>query len=364
MSSDDSSDTTSSSNDERQQDTTTSSEAAGIIRGLGQSIKGMIRLPGVGSLPRQHSILRKFRSMIRFPGVGRLPHQHAIFSKRRLPVQRVASVSDRLSTGMDLVQTALEQERAEMAAATPKLPHFLKRGITLVKTLIKNTLLGAAVFETYEYMVTYLASPGKQYCDPQLSINNKDDNDNGDSDVYERASLQSHFLAGACGGFVHAIPSTFWEKTPPPLSCSGSSSSGGVLGWTFSSRAAAVWYYWLPTMIVHHSIAHSILFGCYECLKREFVMLWDHQQQQQQLLRRDEIPYFVSVAMAGGLAGQIQHVVSHYTEQWLWVERTTTTPSSSYRQLLIQRFVTASSPTLRPTLLAFPPSAISFVAFE
>ena len=82
---DNSSDTTSSSNDERQQqDTTTSLEAAGIIQGLGQSIKGsMIRLPGVKNLPHQHSILRKFRSMIQFPGVGRLPHQHAVFLSKR-----------------------------------------------------------------------------------------------------------------------------------------------------------------------------------------------------------------------------------------------------------------------------------------
>jgi hypothetical protein len=42
--------------------------------------------------------------------------------------------------------------------------------------MVKNTLLGAAVFETFEYMVTYLAP------------------DNGEEqDAYARASIGSHF---------------------------------------------------------------------------------------------------------------------------------------------------------------------------
>lgn len=274
----------------------TSSEAAGVVRGLARSFKGMMRFPGVGSLPRRAVL------------------------KRRLPVQRVASVSDRLSTGIDLFQTAVETEEASTR---------LKRVTTFVKSVVKNTLLGAAVFETYEYMVTYLAP---ERCQPQM--NHKDNVD------HARASLGSHFLAGACGGFVHAIPSTFWEST--------TSANSGVM--SLSSRATLLSQY-LPAMIIHHSIAHSVLFGCYESIKREF--LRDEQQS-----RHDEIPYFCSVSMAGGLAGQIQHVISHYTEQWLLLGAETTT-----RPRPLVRFV-ASPPTLRPTLFAFPPSAISFVAFE
>lgn len=63
----------------------TSSEAAGVVRGLSRSIKG-----ATGSI-------------IRFPAVGRLPRQ---IVKRRLPVRRVAKLSDRLSTGLDLLQEA------------------------------------------------------------------------------------------------------------------------------------------------------------------------------------------------------------------------------------------------------------------
>lgn len=339
MSSDDNSDN-SSSNDSSQD---TSSEAAGVVRGLARSIQGVMRHPGVGSLPRR-PVLKELKNMIRFPGVGSLPRQTTVL-KRRLPVQRVASVSDRLSTGMDLFQTAVEQQIEEASR--------LKRVTTFVKSLVKNTLLGAAVFETYEYMVTYLAPP-EQSCQ---QMNNKNDHNNDlvDDDVYARASLQSHFLAGACGGFVHAIPSTFWEQQQQ--------SSNVVM--MSSSRALSQCYY-LSAMIIHHSIAHSILFGCYESIKRELV-LRDKQQQPQ--FRHDEIPYFASVSTAGGLAGQIQHVISHYTEQWLLLvgaENTTAAPSSSRLviQLLPRVFVSASPPTLRPTLFAFFPSAISFVAFE
>jgi hypothetical protein len=332
MSSDDNSDNSSESSNDSSQDT--SSEAAGVVRGLARSIQGMIRHPGVGSLPRR-PVLKELKNMFRFPGVGSLPRQTAVL-KRRLPVQRVASVSDRLSTGIDLFQTAVEQQIEEASR--------LKRVTTFVKSLVKNTLLGAAVFETYEYMVTYLAPP-EQSCQ---QMNNKNDhNDLVDDDVYARASLQSHFLAGACGGLVHAIPSTFWEPQQP--------SSNVVI--MSSSRALSQCYY-LSAMIIHHSIAHSLLFGCYESVKREFV-LRDKQQQQQ--FRHDEIPYFASVSMAGGLAGQIQHVISHYTEQWLLLVRAenTTTAAPSSSRLVIQllpRVVSASSPpTLRPTLFAFFP---------
>lgn len=64
----------------------TSSEAAGVVRGISRSIKGAAR------------------SIVRFPAVGRLPRQ--VVKQRRLPVRRVAKLSDRLSTGLDLLQEA------------------------------------------------------------------------------------------------------------------------------------------------------------------------------------------------------------------------------------------------------------------
>jgi len=192
----------------------------------------------------------------------------------------------------------------------------------------KNTILGAAVFESYEYTVFRLAPPP-----PSIENMRKESNESAieviEHDAYARASLKTHYFAGAIGGSVHAVASTFWESL-----------------WKPSLIRI------LPAMTIHHAIAHSVLFGSYETTKRSLVS--DSQ-------RHDEIPYFTSVTLAGGVAGQIQQVVSTYTEQWLRIEVVEETPQPFTRHMV--RFK-ATPPTVRSVVFAFPPSAISFVAFE
>mmetsp|Transcript_11005 Transcript_11005/g.27075 ORF Transcript_11005/g.27075 Transcript_11005/m.27075 type:complete len:115 (+) Transcript_11005:584-928(+) len=72
--------------------------------------------------------------------------------------------------------------------------------------------------------------------------------------------------------------------------------------------------------------------------------------------------HVASIAVAGGLAGQFQHVTSHLSEQWLALAYDGTMNPSS--PSLLRRLVHASWPTWRSTMLAFPPSAIGFLAFE
>lgn len=151
-------------------------------------------------------------------------------------------------------------------------------------------------------------------------------------DAYARASLSTHFYAGACGGSVHAVTSTVWESL-----------------WKPSLIQI------LPAMTIHHAIAHSTLFGCYETCKRGLLSVEASQQAH------DEIPYFCSVTLAGGVAGSVQQIVSTYTEQWLRVDVVEEVPQPFTRAMV--RFH-ATPPTLRSLLFAFPPSAISFVAFE
>lgn len=67
----------------------TSSEAAGIVRGISRSIRGARG------------------SIFRFPAIGRLPRQ-AVVKQRRLPVRQVAKLSDRISTGLDVLSTAVD----------------------------------------------------------------------------------------------------------------------------------------------------------------------------------------------------------------------------------------------------------------
>jgi hypothetical protein len=77
--------------------------------------------------------------------------------------------------------------------------------------------------------------------------------------------------------------------------------------------------------------------------------------------RHDEIPYFASVTFAGGIAGSIQHIISTYTEQWFRIENVQETPKPFTRHMIR---IYAVPPTIRSIVYAFPPSAISFVAFE
>ncbi|EJK67566.1 hypothetical protein THAOC_11381 [Thalassiosira oceanica] len=64
------------------------------------------------------------------------------------------------------------------------------------------------------------------------------------------------------------------------------------------------------------------------------------------------------VALAGGFAGQCQHVCSHFAEQWLGLAELS--KGLDWRQ----RIKVAAWPSLRSTLVSFPPSAVGFVAFE
>ena len=272
----------------------TSSEAAGIVRGISRSLRSASR------------------SIAKLPSVGSIPRRAVM--KRRVPVKRVASVSDRVSTGIDLLSSAVES--GEDHTARQK---FRIRASRFLSSVVKNTILGAAVFETYDYVVSYLAPP-----------RSGTESETFETDEYARASLGAHFEAGACAGSVHGIASTVWDSVGQP----------NVIKT-------------LPAMIIHHSIAHSVLFGSYETIKRLGPWIDDS--------REDEIPYFASVTVSGGLAGQIQFIVSHYTEQWLGLAEGQVTPRPFSRNMI--RFV-ASPPTLRPFLLAFPPSSISFLAFE
>ena len=204
------------------------------------------------------------------------------------------------------------------------------RVLPLVAAVTKNTLLGAAVFESYEYTVFYLAPPPTKQ--DNIVVHDESAIEAIEHDVYARASLGSHFFAGGCGGSVHAIASTFWESL-----------------WRPSLMKT------LPAMTIHHAIAHSVLFGCYETTKRGLLDIMSETK------RHDEVPYFTAVMFAGGVAGQIQQGVSTYTEQWLRIAVVEETPQPFTRHMV--RFK-ATPPTVRSLVFAFPPSAVSFVAFE
>jgi len=214
--------------------------------------------------------------------------------------------------------------------------------------LLKNTLLGAAVFEAFGFTVLKLAPTQKETFQIR-KVEVEDDEGNteihmDEADEFARASLSSHFGAGLVAGMVHGVASTFMETQASNILRS------------------------LPAMTVHHAIAHSLLFGSYEGIKRELLTLSNDDDGTH--FYGGE--YLVSFGVAGGLAGQIQHLASHYTEQLLGITEGGTAaaePQGGARNLVRvtfspRSFSSLAAPAIRPIMLAFPPSAIGFIAFE
>jgi hypothetical protein len=311
------------------------SAEAGVVRGLARSMQT------IG------------RQAVKLPSVGRLPAPRS--GVVRLPVKQVAKISDRISTGWSMWDSAQETgawqasrlRQFAISECTPKIipstPHgsvlgymvtadATVRRTTLLRTpytlltlciyvhllyyfaaLVKNLVLGAAVFETYCCTVEHLAPPGQ------------------DGDEYARASVPAHVVSGALGGSVHGVVGTVWEA---------------------AAGERTLHHISLGKMTLHHSAAHATLFGSYEGLKRLFVATNSSSSDSQ----HQGPAYLGSVSVAGGMAGQLQYIMSHYTKQWLRLEADVgeATVVTSMRR----------PPVLRNILMAFPPSAIGFIAFE
>lgn len=292
--------------DDDKEDFDLGSEAAGVVRGVSRSIA---RAPMIGRLPRQ--VIRQ-----------------------RLPVKQVARVSDRLATGLDWWSSAVESSSPEQKQSR------WTRVRSFTGSLLRNTLLGMAVFESYGYIVGSLAPPEEddQSLHEAIKINRSflDDDDVSEShiiydapDEFARASISAHLGAGFVAGSIHGVATSAMEEHFSRPDCYRRA--------TLSS--------------IHHALAHSLLFGSYEFLKRSFV---------QQIHLFDESTqyfggaYLAGFGLAGGVAGQIQHLFSHFTEHTFGL--TNSTLRISTKQIV--------APQLRPLLWSFPPSAIGFIAFE
>ena len=74
----------------------------------------------------------------------------------------------------------------------------------------------------------------------------------------------------------------------------------------------------------------------------------------------------MKIGFAGGIAGQIQHIVSHYTEIWLRVGEDDNVRSywQDRSKLLSHWRLIGAGPSMRSICMSFPPSGIGFIAFE
>ena len=326
-------------------DSETSSQAAGVARGasraLAKGVKGSAagRLPvaaKAASAPMTVAGTHLPKPPMPRGGAARLPRslprsasapRHAVKVPRatRIPRSRadaIARASDRASLGMDVLSAGLES--GDAPGAESRTSRTLRQLASFGRAFAVNTFLGIAVYATYEGSVDRLAASYSDASGGEVE------------DACERATLPQHFAAGAAGGGAHAVLTLAVDSMPR---------STGSLGLSLPSVGYAL------SSCAHHSFAHALLFGSYQGTKRLLMSTREDPGGQSS-------HHLGVVALAGGFAGQCQHVCSHFAEQWLGLAEMSRGLDWRHRMRV------AAWPTLRSTMVSFPPSAVGFVAFE
>ena len=171
----------------------------------------------------------------------------------------------------------------------------------------------------------------------------------------ERATLPQHFFAGGMAGISHSILSLLMDIKKSNLAASKGTTNSSIVNFKSSLQFPTLRY--SSAYITHHSLPHSVLFGTYQTSKRMFINSIPDSTKDEE--NNDSISHIVSITLAGGVAGQFQHITSHLSEHCLGLVDKTKNSTT-----LLARLKVASLPSLRSTLLSFPPSAIGFLAFE
>lgn len=377
----------------------TSPESAALVRGASRSVatagKGVMvgRLPvpskaastvvSKASRPRV-SVRPRHPTPRSVPRVRNVPRARGARLTSKIPKGRrantIAKVSDRASNIFDVVSAGSESNESnagstkhlssdKQVSSLQKLKLMLptfQQAVQFSRVFAVNTVLGMAVYGTYEGLIERYA-PVAEHSDETRNYDkmNKttglihtaseelvDEND----DAMDRATLPQHFMAGGLGGASHAILSLGLE-----MKLSNKSNNLNAIpqqGMSYKVTNATVmnrFHLQYPTMtyslssLFHHSMAHAVLFGSYQTTKR--MLLFNITPPNNK--NNYDISHAAIISIAGGIAGQMQHVTSHLSEQYLGISGPRVT---SFRYLTL--------PTLRSTLLAFPTSSIGFVAFE
>lgn len=309
----------------------------------------------------------------------------------------------------------------------------------MLQVLIKNTLLGAAAFGSYEQIITTTYNNNtttNSKTNITIKDTSKDSKINHDDnpksaieeedaskricllkdDVYAHASIGRHFGAGMAAGTIHGVVAIALESTSYFFHNINNSKNNNNNQIRNRSKALSNYYTklkesirlpplsWSCKFILHHAIAHSVLFSSYEMSKRFLHSCMNHQKgynhneiheqpQQQQDKEEDKTnpsSIFTTtstldvaiIALVGGFAGQLQHFISHYSEQILSVsddglhtmllkQSKRNNNTNIKRRTLFHGGVIdyrylqkLKGPTIGSLMVAFIPSAVGFVAFE
>jgi hypothetical protein len=304
--------------------------------------------------------------------------------------QSIARASDRVSTGLDVWNAATTDQASNNDAHKgwrSRLPSFTQIA-AFGRTFVTNTAMGMAVFATYEGLIDHFAdqSSSSDIDDKVITANT------------ENVPLSLHFFAGALGGVSHSIVSLVLETKLSILN-QGTAAAAAVATSNHTRIVSiAPPKQFTPTLpfltmhyptlrysiatIAHHSLAHSVLFGSYQSTKwlladyyttinsrledSTAMVLDSSQESKDDTINKEAIIYASVIAFAGGIAGQAQYLISHFTEQWFGLSNAAIddikeTRIDNRRVGMKQQF---AMPAWRPALMAFPPSAIGFLAYE
>ena len=284
---------------------------------------------------------------------------------------------DVLNAGLDSSSETRSQNNNNRI--TKSISRVMQQAVAFGKVFVTNTFLGMAVFSTYEGMIEKLASTTSNIDATHETTNSivlqpihPRITEDYNIDVMDQATLPQHFLAGAMGGAAHAVLSLVFDMKfgSLPGDVLSSTSKGTTtfhhpLLQLISSKPIHLQVHTLrfsTSSIMHHSLAHSTLFGSYQLTRRLLSSQVhdcnpvDNDNTSLGYWNNDSIRV-ATIAVAGGVAGQFQHVISHFSEQLILDTSTATS-------LLRRMRLSSSWPTWRSTVMAFPPSAIGFLAFE
>ena len=183
-----------------------------------------------------------------------------------------------------------------------------------IQVTAEGVFLGVVVFGTYDTIIKRWARKHEK-----------------DEDISR--SLLLDFGAGAAAGFAQSISRILWEEV------------------VYKSNFLREHPQFCVRTIVHNSLGYGALFGSYRGIREALIRYSSYETFEYSLgrvLPVENTPKgSLCTFVAGGLAGQIHHVLNHYTHHWR---------SFSAGKM--------SRPRIRPMINAFLPTALCFFAFE
>ena len=330
-----------------------SPESAGLARGIARSAvpKGAGRV-AVGRLPLNS---------------GQVARGSRVATKARMAkIQRVAKVSDRASTGFDFVESQLDA--AESSSSVQK-ESWKARASNFAGNLVKNTILGMAVFATYEEAIDRFEGGDDNKNEEDLVLMGPT-RTTGERPV-SSTRLSQHFAAGFCAGSAHAglgsVIENFAGLIWQPLQHRFLSKGAAPVAASNAVKTA-----FFPNLL-QHSTSHAVLFGSYETLKRMTMLALTNTNTTIQIDSTSSIEeetegfidnQLVAVGLAGGMAGILQQVANDTTEQMTKVLQQ---KRSGVEQQHVGNLIASIRPprySATTLLMLSIPTSIGFVAFE